>query len=153
MSWDPEATARLEGFIAKFSDEVAASAHAALTRMRELMPGAVSLVYDNYNALAVGFGANDKQAGIVFSIAVYPRWVSLFFMGGPALNDPCGLLKGEGSRVRHIVLTSQSVLDDPEVRDLINQAMARAAIAIDPTKPARLIIQSISAKQKPRRPA
>ena len=72
MSWDPDAEARLDGFIAKLSDDAAAEARAAITRMREILPGAVTLVYDNHNALAVGFGATDRQAGLVFSIAVYP---------------------------------------------------------------------------------
>jgi hypothetical protein len=151
MSWDAEAEARLEGFIARFSDEVAASARAAIARMREILPGAATLVYDNYNALAVGFGATDKQAGLVFSIAVYPRWVSLFLVGGPALDDPHGLLKGEGGVVRHIVLDTVARLDDPRVRALMDQALAQRPI--DPTRPARLIIRSVSARQRPRRPA
>ncbi len=151
MSWDPDAEARLEGFIARFSAEVAAEARAAVARMREILPGAVTLVYDNYNALAVGFGATDRQAGLVFSIAVYPRWVSLFLVGGPTLDDPHGLLKGEGGRVRHIVLAGVATLDDPRVQDLMDQALALRPIVAD--RPARLIIQSVSAKQRPRRPA
>ena len=83
---------QLEGFIAKFSEEVAAQARAILARMGHLVPGAISLVYDNYNALAIGYGATDKQAGLVFSIAVYTRWVSLFGRwfnrrGLPGLED------------------------------------------------------------------
>jgi hypothetical protein len=151
MSWDAEAEARLEGFIARFSDDVAARAWAAIARMREILPGAVTLVYDNYNALAVGFGASDRQAGLVFSIAVYPRWVSLFLMGGPSLDDPHGLLKGQGGVVRHIVLDTVGRLDDPRVRDLMDQALALRPV--DPTQAGRLVIKSVSAKQRPRQPA
>jgi len=151
MSWDSDAEARLEGFIARFSDEVAADARAAIARMRALFPGATTLVYDNYNALAVGFGASDRQSGLVFSIAVYPRWVSLFLMGGPSLEDPHSLLKGEGGTVRHIVLDCVARLDDPRVRALMDQALALRPI--DPAQPGRLIIKSVSARQRPRRPA
>lgn len=148
-----DAEIQLDGFVAKFSDIVADQARTALGRMRQLVPGAISLVYDNYNALAVGFGATEKQAGLVFSIAIYPRWVSLFFSHGIDLFDPHGLLKGEGSRIRHIVLAGVETLDDPRVIALIEQALAKAPFPIDPSRPNLLIIQSISAKQKPRRPS
>ena len=151
MSWDPDAEARLEGFIAKFSDDTAAAARGAIARMRGLLPGAITLVYDNYNALAVGFGATEKQGGLVFSIAVFPRKVSLFLVGGPSLDDPHGLLQGEGTVTRHIPLATPATLDDPRVRALMAQALARTPI--DPQRPSRLIIQSVSAKQRPRRPA
>jgi hypothetical protein len=148
-----DAETRLEGFIAKFSDPVAAQARAVIAAMRARLPGAVILVYDNYNALAVAFGATKKQAGLVFSIAVYPRWVSLFFARGVQLSDPEGLLKGEGSRVRHIVLEGTATLDAPGVRALMDQALALADPPIDPDRAERVIIQSVSAKQRPRRPA
>lgn len=146
------AETRLEGFIAKYSDATAGQARAAIAAMRARLPGAVILVYDNYNALAVGFGATDKQSGLIFSIAVYPRWVSLFFARGVELDDPHGMLKGEGSRVRHIVLDGAGTLDDPRVRVLMDQALAMADPPLDPGQPTRLIIQSVSAKQRPRRP-
>lgn len=34
---------------------------------------------------------------------------------GASLNDPHGLLRGQGSRVRHIRLESADVLDRPEI--------------------------------------
>jgi hypothetical protein len=89
----------------------------------------------------------------VFSIALYPRWVSLFFMHGPKLADPKKRLKGGGTLVRHIVLDGPDTLDDPAVKALMAQAMARADPPIDPTQKRRLVIKSVSAKQRPRRPA
>lgn len=68
------------------------------------------------------------------------------------LDDPHGLLKGEGSKVRHIVLTELAVLDRPEVRALMDQALARAEPPIDPAAPGRTIVKSISATRRPRRP-
>jgi hypothetical protein len=54
---------QLAGFLAKFEPRVAASARAALSRLRKRLPGAIELVYDNYNALAIGFGPSDKAIG------------------------------------------------------------------------------------------
>jgi hypothetical protein len=50
----PTAQAQLHGFIAKYSPDVAKRGRAAIARMRKLLPAAQVLVYDNYNALAVG---------------------------------------------------------------------------------------------------
>jgi hypothetical protein len=57
-----QARAQLAGFIAKFTPEVAAQARAILAKMRTRLPGAVELVYDNYNALAIGFGPNERAS-------------------------------------------------------------------------------------------
>jgi hypothetical protein len=144
--------AQLDEFLAKFTPDVEARARAALEKMRARLPGAVQLVYDNYNALAIAFGANEKLSGVVFSIALYPRWVSLFFSRGTELSDPHGLLRGSGKGIRHIVLDDIALFDDPAVEALIAESLALAAPPIDPSQPARLIVKSISAKQRPRRP-
>lgn len=119
--------------------------------MQARLPGALELVWDNYNALAIGYGPSERQADILFSIAAYPRWISLFLVGGPRLNDPHGLLKGEGSRVRHIVLEAAERLNDPQVAGLMDQILVGARTPLDPSQPQRTIVKSISAKQRPRR--
>ena len=142
---------QLDGFIDKFTPEVAAQGRRALAAVSARLPGAQRLVYDNYNALAIGFGANDKVSGIVCSIALYPRWVSLFLSNGPSLPDPTGLLEGEGGTVRHIKLTGDR-LDDPAVWALLDAAATSVKLPIDPSGDERLIVKSVSAKQRPRRP-
>jgi hypothetical protein len=54
------AKAQLDGFVAKYSPEVAKLGRAAIARMRKLLRAAQVLVYDNYNALAVGFGPSER---------------------------------------------------------------------------------------------
>src|ERR1700744_4716850 len=83
-----EAEAQLAGFIAKFTPEIAALTETVLARMRRLHPHALELVSDNYNALAVGFSPTEKAGDGIFSIAVYPRWISLFFLQAKGLPDP-----------------------------------------------------------------
>ena len=146
------AEAELETFIAKFGDDVAAAARFLLARMRARIPGAQVLVYDNYNALAIGFGPSDKAGQAVLSLAVFPRWVTLCFLNGKGLPDPAGLLKGEGSRVRHVRLDPPERLDAPEVQALIDAALAGTEPPFDSGAEGRLIVKSISAKQRPRRP-
>jgi Domain of unknown function (DU1801) len=144
---------QLASFLAKFTPEVAAQAEAILNGMRRRYAFALELVYDNYNALAIGFGPTERASEAIFSIAVFPRWVNLFFLQGKGLPDPHGLLQGEGNQVRHIRLASPAMLDEPEVRELMEEAEARAAVPFDRKAQRRLVIRSVSAKQRPRRPA
>ena len=142
---------QLDGFIDKFTPDIAAAIRRAVAMVSARLPGATILVYDNYNALAIGFGATDRVRSIVCSIAGYPRWVSLFLTNGPTLPDPEGLLEGEGGSVRHVKLIGDRI-DSPAVAALIDAAAASVAQPIDPASEGRLIIKSISAKQRARRP-
>ena len=148
---DRSAAEQLAGFIAKYTPEIGAAAKAALAKMRKRLPGAVELVYDNYNALAIGFGPTERASEAILSIAVYPRWVSLFFLRGAGLRDPQKLLKGSGKQVRHIVLDDVRLLDEPAVRALVSQALEAAAKPLDAKARRRIVIKSVSAKQRPRR--
>ncbi|HVM97274.1 MAG TPA: hypothetical protein VMT89_12850 [Candidatus Acidoferrales bacterium] len=143
---------QLAGFIDKYTPKVAATACAALAKMRAMLPGAVELVYDNYNGLAIAFGPSERTSEAIFSITLYPRWVSLFFTQGASLDDPYKLLQGDGKTMRHIVLDAASTLDNPAVKSLLKQALAGASKPIDRGNPSRIVIKSISAKQRPRRP-
>jgi hypothetical protein len=143
---------QLDGFIDRFTPEVAALARRALGKMRKLTPGALELVYDNYNALVIAFGPTERASELIFSIALYPRYPTLFFAQGARLPDPTKRLHGSGTVVRHIVLEDVGVLDQPDVRALIGVALARAKVPLDPGQRRRLVIRSVSAKQRPRRP-
>ena len=146
-----EAQEQLAGFIAKFSDEVATLTQAILLRMRALYPTAIEMVYDNYNALAIGFGPTERPSEAIFSIAVFPKWVSLFFLQARGLPDPDHILRGNGKLSRHIRLPSAATLDEFSVKKMMREATARAAIPFASDGASRLIIKSIAAKQRPRR--
>jgi len=120
--------------------------------MRARLPGAVELVYDNYNALVIGFGPTERASDAVFSIALYPRWVNLFFLYGATLPDPHGVLKGSGKQVRSIMIKNPAELDKPEVRDLMDAALERADPPINPKEKRRMTIRAVAAKQRPRHP-
>ena len=150
---DPTPAQQLRSVLAKFEPRVAASARVALARLRKKLPGAVEIVYDNYNALAIGFGPSDRASEAIFSIAVFPRWVSLFLLQGAKLPDPDNVLKGSGTQARHIILTDPKILERPAVKKLMALALESAKRPLDPKQRRRLIIKSVSAKQRPRRPS
>jgi len=143
----------LARFLAKYTPEIAARAEVILAKMRRRYPTALELVYDNYNALAIGFAPSERTSEAIFSIAVYPKWVSLFFLQAKGLVDRGKLLKGSGSVARHIVLTTPELLDEPGVVELMEQAVAAARVPFSTDGKHRPIIKSVSARQRPRRPA
>src|SRR5881628_2818626 len=115
--------AELAKFMSKYTPEIRAVAEEALVKMRARLPGAVQMVYDNYNALVIGFGPTERASEATFSIVLYPRWVPLFFLHGATFRDPKKILKGSGRIVRHMVLKSAGDLDRPDVRALMQQAL------------------------------
>jgi hypothetical protein len=153
MATAASSTAQLRTFLAKFSPEIAARGHAILKKMRARYPSAQELVYDNFNALAIGFSPTERASEVIFSIAIYPNWINLFFLQGKGLPDPKKMLQGDGNLVRHIRLPSPDTLDEPDVVALMEVAATRAKVRFAPDGKHRLIIRSISAKQRPRRAA
>jgi hypothetical protein len=144
---------QLNGFIEKYSPEIAALMRACRAKMRALTPGAVELVYDNYNALVIGYGPSERASEAPLSIAAYPKWVNLYFLDGVGLPDPKKILKGGGKVVRSISVKDASELDRPEVRALIREALKRTFPRIDPKQKRWLVIRAVSAKQRVRKPA
>lgn len=142
----------LDGFIDKYTPEVAALLRQLLDKMMARIPGATMLVYDNYNALVIGFGPTDKPSHAVLSLAAMPNWVTLCFLYGVGLPDPHRLLRGSGNRVRNVRLVDAECFDDPRIQELIDAALERCEPPINPAGEQRLIIRSVSAKQRPRRP-
>lgn len=149
----PSYAKQLAGFLAKYDPKVAALTRGALARMRKRLPGAVEMVYDNYNGPVVGWGPSERASEAIFSIVAFPRYIALCFLWGAKLPDPTKRLIGGGKRVRGIRLTDAAVLDEPDVRALIARALASAPRPIDPKGRRKAIVKSISAKQRPRRPS
>jgi hypothetical protein len=143
---------QLEGMLSKFTPAVAGRARKALATLRKLTPGALELVYDNFNALAIGFSPSERSSQGILSIAVYPRYPTLFLLQGVGLPDPDGVLRGSGSRVRHVVLEDAKTLDSKPVRKLIALALARAKVKLDPKQKHRILIKAVAKRQRPRRP-
>lgn len=144
---------QLDLFLSRFTPELESLARRALRRMRKRLPNAIELVYDNYNALVIGFGPNERPSDAIFSLVLYPRNLALCFLQGAKLPDPRKRLKGSGSVARHVPLGDLDVLEDPQIRALMQQALRRAKVQMDPKQKRKLIIRSISVKQRPRRPA
>ena len=143
---------QLASFIAKFDPKVGRLVRSARAALRKRWPTAVELVYDNYNALAIGWGPNERTSEVIVSLAVFARGVNLYFMYGASLPDPLGLLKGSGNQGRFIRLESVAQLDEPAVAALLRAAVRHGRTPLATTGRGSLVIKSVSARQRPRRP-
>jgi hypothetical protein len=153
-----EAQRQLDFFLAKYAPDVEVFARRALAKMRKLVPGAIEMVYDNYNWLVIGFSPTERPSEAIFSLVLPPGAVTLCFLQGAGLPDPARRLQGRGNVVRNIRLYTSGVedakvLDNPEVLSLINMALNRAKVPMPAKVRRKLVIRAVSAKQRPRRPA
>jgi hypothetical protein len=144
--------ARLAELVGYYSPEIAAVFTSARRKMRALIPRGYELVFENYNALGVGYGPGRMAPDAIVSIVAYPRWVTLFFLYGATLRDPDSLLEGTGSRVRSIRLSAASDLDRPAVRELIAQALLPHAERLAACPRLELVLKSVATKRRARRP-
>jgi len=142
---------QVAGFIAKFDPAIAKLTRAARVAMRKRFPTAIELVYDNYNALAIGYSSSERTSDVLFSLAVYARGVNLYFMYGRSLPDPDKLLQGNGTQGAFVRLVDLSVLGQPGVKALIDAAERFAEPPLPKRGRGYTIVKSISAKQRPRR--
>jgi hypothetical protein len=81
---------------------------------------------------------------------VFPRWILLYFLQGAALVDPNGLLKGAGKVGRHIRLTEAKTLDEPAVRELMDDAVELAEVPIPAGQKPKIVIRQVATKQRRR---
>lgn len=138
---------QLDRCLADYDPTIQTVMRTSLEELDRLLPGAIRLVYDNWNATVVGYTPDGKPRHAIGSLAAYPRWVNLFFFVGDALADP--RLKGSGSTVRSIRLTGPADLDD-HARSLVIRAASLTGWQPDAGAAIETRIAAISDKRKPR---
>jgi hypothetical protein len=121
--------------------------------MRKRLPSAHELVYDNYNFFVIGYCATERPSDCIVSITAAANGVGLSFYYGAKLPDPHKLLPGSGAQHRFIRIESAATLKRPGVEQPIAAAIAAAKTPLQPRGKGKLIIRSISKKQRPRRGA
>jgi len=144
---------QLAGFIKKFDSKNAALIRSVRKVLRKRLPTANELVYDNYNFFVIGYCSTERPSDCIVSIAAGANGVGVSFYYGATLPDPRKLLLGSGSQNRFIRIESVTTLTRPEVGELIAAAIAQAKSPLPGSGRGKLIIRSISKKQRQRRKA
>jgi len=143
---------QLKTFIAKFEPSNQRLIRSVRKWMRQRMPSANELVYDNYNFFVIGYCPSLRPTDSILSIAAGANGVGISFgYIGTKIPDPHKILLGAGKLNRFIRVESMETLERPEVQALITAAIGVVKVALPATGKGTLVIRSISAKQRPRR--
>ncbi len=145
------AAAQLRSFIDKFAPEDQKLIRAVRSAVRKRLPTANELVYDNYNFFVIGYSPTERPSDAILSIAARANGVGLCFIHGASLPDPKKILLGSGKQTRFIRVESATKLSHPDVEALIAAAVDHAKNQLPEKGRGRLIIRSVSVKQRPRR--
>jgi hypothetical protein len=95
----------------------------------EIDPHTVEVVRLGDNAATYGVGPKKMSEGYVY-IMPFKNWVNLGFYKGADLPDPAGMLEGSGKKLRHVKVRSVEDAEKPEVRTLIEEAIAERKEAL-----------------------
>jgi hypothetical protein len=146
-----DAEKQLGDFIGKFELEQQLLIKTVRKQLRRRFPSAHELVYDNYNFFVIGYSSTERPSDSIVSMAAAANGVGLCFIRGAILPDPNKILLGSGKQTRFIRLESVGVLRRPEVEALLASAASNAEVPLQAKGRGKLIIRSVSAKQRPRR--
>jgi len=94
--------------------------------LRVLAPSHESIL-DTY-VLAMNYGFSERMKDQVVYIGVYTKHINLGFLWGARMDDPEGLLEGEGKQLRHIKIKSPADLGTPVICDYLSRAAPDGAV-------------------------
>jgi hypothetical protein len=142
---------QLASFIAKFDPAIIRLIRSVRSALRKRLPTANELVYDNYNFFVIGYCSTERTSDCILSMAANAKGIVLSFYYGASLPDPGGTLQGSGSQNRFIRLARAEDLAKAENEALIAAAVRQGKTPLVAKGSGRLIIKSISVKQRSRR--
>ena len=144
----------LKKFLGAFGPEMAKIALRVRAFVLGEAPLAHELVYDAYNAVAMGYSFTERPSDSFCHIAVYARWVNLGFNQGKQIPDPGHLLEGSGRQVRHLRIESLDDLHEPHVGRFLRAAMknahGRSVPGVVERTPPRSVVRAVYAKKRRR---
>jgi hypothetical protein len=142
---------QLKSFIAKFDSNLGKQIREFRSAMRKRFPTANELVYDNYNFFVIGYCTTERPSDCVVSLAANAKGIGLSFYHGATLPDPRRILRGSGKQNRFLRLDGVATLRRPAVEELLDAAEAQADPPFAKSSRGKLIIRSVSEKQRPRK--
>jgi len=119
----------------------------------DMYPGANELIYDNYNALAIGWSPTDRVGHTFCSIAVgrTSKNIHFGFYWGSEIPDPEKRLIGQGNQYRYMLVKSRSAFPKTYIKKLVKEAYANSLQKVkDKTQlmKGKTITKSVSTKKR-----
>lgn len=142
----------LTKFLQPFSKEIQELAMWLREFIWDLYPNTNELIYDNYNAVAVGWSPTDRVGHTFCSIAVGSnKYVHFGFYRGSQIADPEKMLLGKGNQYRYITVSNKDDFPKAYIKKLMKEAYANSLAKVEDKKQiikGNTITKSISAVKK-----
>jgi hypothetical protein len=148
-----EDTRELLKFLKPFDDDIIELALWLREFVWDLYPQTNELIYDNYNALAIGWSPTDRVGHIFCSIAVWRagKNVHFGFYWGSEISDPEKKLLGKGNQYRYILVKNKNDFPKIYIRKLVKEAYANSLAKVKDKKQiinSKTIVKSISVAKR-----
>jgi len=119
-------------FLSKFINSFPPKIRESVLLLREfvwdLYPKSNELIYDNFNAVAVGWSLTEKLGHTFCSIAIgrSSNNVHFGFYWGSEISDPKKILLGEGNQYRYILVNNIDAFPKAYIKILMKDAYANS---------------------------
>lgn len=125
----------LTKFLQPFSKEIQELAMWLREFIWDLYPNTNELIYDNYNAVAVGWSPTDRVGHTFCSIAVGSnKYVHFGFYRGSQIADPEKMLLGKGNQYRYITVNNKDDFPKTYIKKLLKEAYANSLAKVEDKK-------------------
>jgi hypothetical protein len=117
----------------------------------DLYPNCNELIYDNYNAVALGLSTSDKLGDTFCTMAAFKDFAHFGFYWGSQIADPEKKLIGGGTQYRYIKVFETKEFPKTYMKKLLKEAYANSMAKLKTGKQVlkgETIVKSISAKKK-----
>lgn len=119
----------------------------------KLYPETNELLYDNYNAVAIGWSITDRVSHVFCNIAIgrTSHNIHFGFYWGVELSDPDKKLIGEGNQYRYILVANTNDFPKLYMKKLMKEAYTNSLKKIKDKNEiihGKTITKSISAKKR-----
>ncbi|SEJ83062.1 hypothetical protein SAMN05192553_1235 [Cyclobacterium xiamenense] len=138
-------------FIEPYDEQIQSLVLELRNFVTDLVPQANELIYDNYNAVSMGYSKSEKLKDAFCHIAVYSGHVNFGFNRGAELTKKEVKLNGNGKLIRHIAVKDIKSFPKQEITRMIWEAVEISEKMnpelINENKKPKSIVMSISEKK------
>lgn len=146
-------TSDLTRFLKPFPPDVRARALELRAFVWDLYPDSNELIYDNYNALAIGWSVTDRVSHVFCNLALgrTSHNVHFGFYWGSKIKDPRKLLMGNGKQWRYITVHDMKDFPAAYMKALMKEAYAYSLSCVKQPEQlleGKTIVKSVSAAKR-----
>ena len=123
-------------FLKPFSKDIRESVLWLREFIWDQYPECNELIYDNYNALAIGWSPTDREGHTFCTIAAGRTSgnVHFGFYWGSEISDPKKILLGKGNQYRYILVPNKEEFPESYIKKLIRLAFVNSLAKIKDKK-------------------